>query len=72
MPLYHYGSKLIFSMYVGVTFCTVLWPILGMGWEGGVCDVRGLADGLPLTMYHVRVVGVPCVPLSDPRGFDPP
>ena len=35
-------------------------------------DIRSLADGLRLTMYHVRVVRMLCVPLSSLRGSDPP
>ena len=36
---------------------TVLRPILELGWGGGLCDVRSLADGLRLTKHHVRVGG---------------
>ena len=32
-----------------------------------MCDVRSLADGLQLTMDHVRVAGMSCVPPSSPR-----
>ena len=46
----------------------MLWAILECEWGGGTCDVNNPAAGLPMTMYHVRVVGVPCVPPSEAGG----
>ena len=59
----------MFAMYVGVPSCGTFYSRTGVGI--GMCDISNLADGLQLTMYHVRVVGVSCVPPSSPRGSDP-
>ena len=60
----------MFAMAVGVPSCgTTVYSRTGMG--DGMCDVRNPAAGLQLTMYHVWVGGVSCVPPSSPRGYDP-
>ena len=59
----------MFAMYVGMPSCgTSAYSRTGMG--DGMWDVRNPAAGLQLTMYHVRVEGVSCVPPSSPRGSD--
>ena len=65
-PLYHYRSKLLFSMCVGVPLHC--WPILECGWGDGMCEVYNPGAGQPRTDH---VGGVPCVPPSDPGGSDP-
>ena len=60
----------MFAMYVGVPSCsTSVYFIIGMG--DGMCNIRNPVAGLQLTMYHVRVEGVSCVPLSRQTGSDP-
>ena len=60
----------MFAMPLGVPSCGItVYSRTGMG--DGMCDVRNPAAGLQLTMYHVRVGDVSCVPPSSSRGSDP-
>ena len=60
----------MFAMYVGMPSCgTSVYSRIGIG--DGMCDVRNPAAELQLTMYHVRVGGVSCVPPSSLTGSDP-
>ena len=57
-------------MYVGVPSRNAM-AYSGTGMGDGMWDVSNPAAGLPVTRYHVRVVGVSCVPPSSPTGSDP-